>query len=106
MSTTKSSGSTRLGRDSTSKRLGVKMFDGQLANPGNILIRQRGSKFLAGKGVRVGSDDTLYSSIEGVVKFTSKNTKKFDGSRRKVKVINVLPVEAKSSTKVASKASK
>ncbi len=89
MSTAKSAGSTRLGRDSVSKRLGVKMFAGQAANPGNILIKQRGSKFLAGKGVRKGSDDTLYSTIKGTVKFTDKNKKKFNGKRRKVKVISV-----------------
>lgn len=89
MSTAKSAGSTRLGRDSVSKRLGVKMFAGESVNPGNILIRQRGSKFLAGKGVKKGADDTLYSAIEGIVKFTDRNKKKFNGKRRKVKVISV-----------------
>ncbi len=91
MSTAKSAGSTRLGRDSVAKRLGVKMFDGQKAKPGNILIRQRGSKFIAGKGVKKGEDDTLYSAVEGIVKFTSKNLKSFNGKRRKVKVVNVIP---------------
>jgi len=90
MSTAKSAGSTRLGRDAISKRLGVKKFDGEVAEPGNVLIRQRGSKFVAGKGVRAGADDTLYSKIKGVVKFSDKNLKRFDGTRRKVKVINVI----------------
>ncbi|MBI3671374.1 50S ribosomal protein L27 [Candidatus Azambacteria bacterium] len=89
MATVKSAGSTRLGRDSVSKRLGVKMFGGEIANPGNILIRQRGSRFLAGKGVKKGADDTLYSKIKGVVKFSSKNLKRFNGKSRKVKVISV-----------------
>ena len=93
MSTAKSAGSTRLGRDSVAKRLGVKMFAGQIANPGNILIKQRGSKFIAGKGVRKGADDTLYSAIKGVVKFTDKNLKTFTGKRRRVKVVNVLPIK-------------
>ena len=91
MSTAKSAGSTRLGRDSVSKRLGVKMFNGQATQPGNILIRQRGAKFLAGKNVRKGKDDTLYSLIKGIVKFTDKTVKGFNGSRNKKKVINVIP---------------
>lgn len=90
MATTKSSGSTRLGRDSASKRLGVKLFDGQVAKAGNILIRQRGSKFLAGTNVRKGADDTLYSVINGIVKFSSKIKRSFDGAKRSVKVINVI----------------
>lgn len=90
MASTKSSGSTRLGRDSASKRLGVKLFDGQVAKAGNILIRQRGSKFLAGTNVRQGADDTLYSVVDGIVKFSEKVKKSFDGTRRKVKMINVL----------------
>ncbi|MEK7453193.1 MAG: 50S ribosomal protein L27 [Patescibacteria group bacterium] len=93
MSTVKSAGSTRLGRDSQAKRLGVKLFSGEIASPGNILIRQRGSKFLAGKGVRKGADDTLYSAIKGVVKFSNKNLKRFNGKKRKVKVINIEEIK-------------
>ncbi len=91
MSTAKSAGSTRLGRDSISKRLGVKRFDGEKVYPGNVLIRQRGSKFKAGIGVKKGEDDTLYAQKEGFVKFTTKTITRFDGRKRKVKVINVLP---------------
>ena len=90
MATTKSAGSTRLGRDSASQRLGVKLFDGQLAQPGNVLIRQRGTKFLAGKNVKIGKDDTLYSMASGKVEFSNKRITNFNGKTRQVKVINVL----------------
>lgn len=90
MAHTKAAGSTRLGRDSESKRLGVKLFDGQKAHPGCVLVRQRGTKFLPGKNVRRGNDDTLYAVAEGIVKFTTKNKKRFDGNRRTVKVVNVI----------------
>ena len=90
MATTKSAGSTRLGRDSASQRLGVKLFDGQLAQPGNVLIRQRGAKFLAGKNVKIGKDDTLYSMASGKVKFSNKRITNFNGKTKQVKVINVL----------------
>lgn len=91
MSKTKSAGSTSLGRDSRPKYLGVKLFGGQLAQPGSIIVRQRGSKFLPGQNVRRGKDDTLYAIARGVVKFVTKKVKRFDGSRRVVKVVNVEP---------------
>jgi len=87
---TKSSGTTKLGRDSESKRLGVKLSDGQNAVTGNIIIRQRGSKYLTGKGVKMGSDDTIYSITEGTVKFTTHKKKNFNGSRRVVKTVHVM----------------
>lgn len=92
MATTKSAGATRLGRDSASKRLGVKLFDGQIAKPGNILVRQRGTKFLAGKNVKIGKDDTLYSMAAGKVKFSNKRITNFNGKIRQAKVVNVLNV--------------
>ncbi|MEK7520265.1 MAG: 50S ribosomal protein L27 [Patescibacteria group bacterium] len=91
MATTKSAGATRLGRDSESKRLGVKLFDGQRANAGNVIIRQRGNKFLAGKNVRRGTDDTLYSTTDGVVKFSARRHMSFTGVARSAKVVSVLP---------------
>lgn len=91
MAKTKATGATKLGRDPEPKYLGVKLFEGQKAKPGMIIIRQRGTKFSAGKNVRRGSDDTLYSAIEGVVKFSRKKTIKFDGSQRVSKVVNVEP---------------
>ena len=62
-------GSTRNGRDSEAKRLGPKRADGQSVLAGNILVRQRGTKFHPGKNVGIGSDDTLYALVDGVVKF-------------------------------------
>ena len=64
----KGGGSTRNGRDSEAKRLGVKRADGQFVLAGNILVRQRGTKFHPGKNVGIGSDDTLYAKASGVVK--------------------------------------
>ncbi len=90
MAHTKAAGSTRLGRESHSKRLGVKLFDGQTAKAGNILVRQRGAKWVAGKNVRRGNDDTLYAAKGGFVKFTTKKAKRYDNSRRIVKVINII----------------
>lgn len=68
----KAGGSTRNGRDSESKRLGVKLFGGQAVKAGNILIRQRGTKFHAGYGVGLGKDHTLFAKVDGVVKFETK----------------------------------
>ena len=65
----KGMGSTRNGRDSESKRLGVKRADGQFVLAGNILVRQRGSKFKPGNNVGIGKDDTLFALIDGTVKF-------------------------------------
>jgi large subunit ribosomal protein L27 len=73
----KSSGSARNGRDSISKRLGVKMFGGQQINAGSIILRQRGTKFKAGKNVGIGKDDTLFALAPGVVRFITKNKRKF-----------------------------
>ena len=77
MASKKASGSTRNGRDSLSKRLGVKLFGGQRACPGAILVRQRGSVFLPGRNVRLGRDFTLFSLIEGRVQFERLSRKKY-----------------------------
>lgn len=69
MAKTKAAGATKLGRDSRPKYLGVKLFEGQPAKIGQILIRQRGTKFLAGKNVKRGGDDTLYAQKSGKVHF-------------------------------------
>lgn len=68
----KAGGSTRNGRDSESKRLGVKIFGGQVVKAGNIIVRQRGTRFHAGEGVGVGKDHTLFALADGVVKFEQK----------------------------------
>ena len=92
MAHTKAKGSTKLGRDSESKRLGIKKFDGQLVQPGQILVRQRGTKFYPGSGVKRGKDDTLYSFIKGKVKFSTKRKIHFDGKKKKINLVNVLPL--------------
>ena len=82
MSKTKAGGSTRTGRASESKRLGTKVFDGEKISAGSIMVRQRGTKIHPGENVSKGGDDTLFSKIDGVVKFSTK-----DGS----KLVNVIP---------------
>lgn len=72
----KGMGSTKNGRDSNAKRLGVKRFGGQAVLAGNILVRQRGNKFYPGENVRCGVDFTLFALTDGVVKFEIKNNKK------------------------------
>lgn len=95
MSKTKQGGSTRLGRDSAGQRLGVKISDGQKIKIGMIIIRQRGTKYLIGKNVKMGSDNTLYAMKDGVVKFSSKTKRLFNGARRSAKVVSVEPVKSK-----------
>lgn len=82
MSKTKGGGSTRNGRDSQSKRLGVKRFDGQTVNAGTIIVRQRGTRVHPGENVGKGGDDTLFALTQGTVKF---------GSRRGRKLVDVIP---------------
>lgn len=89
MSKTKSAGTSKLGRDSHSKRLGVKVFGNQKVRSGMIIIRQRGTKFLPGANVRIGKDDTIYAARNGVVKFKTIKKTKFDGSQRIAKVVEV-----------------
>ena len=76
----KAAGSTKNGRDSNSKRLGLKASGGQSVINGNIIIRQRGSKFHAGNNVRIGKDDTLYAIANGIVKFSRKKGLAFNGN--------------------------
>ncbi len=87
----KAGGSTTLGRESQSKRLGVKLQDGEYAQAGAILIRQRGTKYHPGKNVGKGSDDTLFAMIGGFVKFTSKKLRKFNNKLKTSTIVNVLP---------------
>ena len=89
MAKTKATGATKLGRDSQPKYLGLKLSEGQKVKPGMIIVRQRGTKFCPGKNIKKGSDDTLYATKEGIVKFKTKRKKRFDGSQRITKVVNV-----------------
>lgn len=76
MAHTKAGGSTDVNRDSKAKRLGVKLYGGQKAIAGNIIVRQKGNKVFAGKGVGQGNDYTLFALVDGVVKFGQKRGKK------------------------------
>jgi len=89
MAKTKATGATKLGRDSLPKYLGVKLSEGQRAKTGQILVRQRGTKFFPGKNVGRGGDDTLYALKEGKVSFVTKRKKSFDKSQRTIKIVNV-----------------
>lgn len=91
MAKTKATGASKLGRDSRPKYLGVKVFGGELVKPGMIIVRQRGTRFLAGKNTRRGGDDTIYSLIEGRVKFTTKRIRNFNRSQKIVKIVNIEP---------------
>lgn len=81
----KGAGSTKNGRDSNSQRLGVKKYGGEFVEPGNIIIRQKGTKFRPGNHVRLGRDYTIYSVIDGQVKFETKHGRKY---------VSVYPIEA------------
>ncbi len=80
----KAGGSSRNGRDSESKRLGVKCFGGEKVLPGNIIIRQRGTRFYPGRNVRIGKDDTLFAIAEGHVVFEVKGPQR----RKTVSVVS------------------
>lgn len=82
MSKTKASGSSKNGRDSKAKRLGPKVFDGQVVTAGSILVRQRGTRIHPGSNVGRGSDDTLFAKTPGKVKF---------GSRKGRRLVDILP---------------
>lgn len=90
MAHTKAGGSTKNGRDSGPKFLGVKVGDGQSARPGMVIVRQRGTKIEAGKSVKVGHDHTLYAVATGRVAFRNRRKTNFDGRVVSKKVVDVL----------------
>lgn len=91
MASTKAGGSTKNVRDSKPKFLGIKLADGASARPGMIIVRQRGTKVEPGKNVRVGRDHTLFSMVEGTVKFGEMRKTNFDGNTRRKKIVHVIP---------------
>ncbi|OHA62892.1 MAG: 50S ribosomal protein L27 [Candidatus Wildermuthbacteria bacterium RIFCSPHIGHO2_12_FULL_45_9] len=93
MSTTKAAGTAKNMRDSAPKYLGVKLFAGQLAKPGQIIIRQRGTKFLPGQNVGLGKDYTIFALIKGIVAFGTKRKNGVGKSNRVVKVVNIIPAK-------------
>lgn len=90
----KAGGSTSLGRDSHGQRLGVKLYAGEFATTGAVIVRQRGAHYRPGKNVRVGSDDTLYAAVPGRVRFQKKPVKRFTGERVTRAVVSVEPQPA------------
>jgi large subunit ribosomal protein L27 len=90
MSHKKAGGSTRLGRDSEAKRLGVKVHDGQIIKPGMIIVKQRGTRIHPGKNVGRGTDDSLFSLANGKVKFSDRKRKRFDGAMKMTKFVSVV----------------
>ncbi len=87
----KAGGSTSLGRESQSQRLGIKLYAGQPAKVGSIVLRQRGTHYRAGENVKRGSDDTLFALAAGVVKFTHRKVRKFTGKLERATIVNVVP---------------
>lgn len=90
MSKVKAGGATKNLRDSNPKYLGTKLYEGQVAQSGSIIIRQRGSKMLPGKNVRIGKDHTLFAVKNGKVHFTSTRKMNFNGKVSVKKVVNVI----------------
>ncbi|MGI6103492.1 MAG: 50S ribosomal protein L27 [Patescibacteria group bacterium] len=95
MAKKKAAGSTRLGRDSESKRLGVKRYGGTRVNAGEVLIRQRGTKYHPGENVERGADDTLFAIVPGTVRFQKKMRRRFTGALQPVQYVHIVPAEEK-----------
>ncbi len=90
MATTKAGGTAKNLRDSNPKYLGIKRADGQKVDIGQIIVRQRGTKVLAGKGIGVGSDYTLFARIAGTVRFRSKRKTNYDGRASRRPIVDVV----------------
>jgi len=87
----KAGGSATNLRDSKSKRLGIKLSDGQFAKVGSIIVRQRGTKYHPGQNVKKGNDDTLFATMAGFIKFTTKKLRKYNNQLKSSKIVNVVP---------------
>jgi large subunit ribosomal protein L27 len=90
MSHKKAGGSAKNLRDSGPQYLGTKLYDGQDAKVGSIVVRQRGTKIMAGKNIAIGKDHTLFATKVGKVKFTEKRKKSFTGATKRRKVANIV----------------
>lgn len=89
MATKKAGGTAKNLRDSKPKFLGIKLYAGESAHPGAIIVRQRGTEFHAGKNVKMATDHTLFSLTSGKVNFSAKRKTHFNGRAKKIKVVNV-----------------
>jgi len=87
----KAGGSARNLKDSKPKYLGTKLYGGESAQAGSVIIRQRGTKILPGENVGMGVDHTLYALCDGTISFTTKRQKKFDGKTHVKRVVHVIP---------------
>jgi large subunit ribosomal protein L27 len=94
MSHTKAGGKTKNGRDSSGKRLGIKLYAGQPVHAGQIIVRQRGSRWHAGVNVKRAKDDTLYAAVTGVIAFKKMKQKTFYGSLNRRTYVSVHPETA------------
>lgn len=90
MATKKAAGTAKNLTDSNPQYLGVKLYAGEKAKKGNIIVRQRGTRFMVGKNTARGKDDTIYALKDGVVSFTDKRKIRFDGSKVKRKTVHVI----------------
>lgn len=93
MAHTKAKSTTKLGRESQAQRLGVKIFGGATVRAGQIIIRQRGTKWHPGQGVAQGGDDTLFALRDGVVRFASRQPIAFNGNRQLRRIVSVVEVQ-------------
>ena len=89
----KAGGSTRLGRDSNPQYLGVKLYGGQSVKAGNIIVRQRGTKFHPGENVKRAKDDSLFALRDGIIEFKTKKFPNFTGNLKKRTFVNVVAVK-------------
>lgn len=90
----KAGGSSKNGRDSKAKRLGVKLFGNEVATAGSIIVRQRGTSFMVGENVGLGRDHTLFALVDGTVSFKEKRRRKFDGRAQTQVFVSVVPAVA------------
>ncbi len=89
MSKTKAGGSTKNGRDSSGRRLGVKLFGGQAAQTGDIILRQRGERYVAGPNTFLGNDYTIHAATDGVVSFRQIRRERFTGATHRKTVVSI-----------------
>ena len=101
-----SQGSTTNTRDSNAQRLGIKIFGGEMAKVGNVIVRQRGTGFHAGTGVSLGRDNTLFAAVTGRVAFNHRKVRGFDGQLHKRSFVSVKPEVSAKATKTAKTSTK
>jgi large subunit ribosomal protein L27 len=89
----KAGGSTAYGRDSHGQRLGIKLYAGEFAQTGSIIVRQRGTKVRNGRNVAKGSDDTLFAMKDGIISFSDKKVRRYTGAYKTVKFVHVNPID-------------